>query len=733
MSLETWNRQVGDWWANLHGTNEYPYGYYRLPLINPVIWHVATELNAGHEDIGIYAAFAHLEKDRKKNSLEKWCEEKATQSLLQGIKNIDLGCGEGYLGRWLARMGVECVGIDGSDKLIKKSKERNKKNKVTLLKANLDKTEDLKNLSQQLADHIGNTNEKILVTMVALLDHLHNPQALFDELSNILKNKNKTWLLVVTLNHQFYGKTVLPEKQEVTIKHPSKDEYIEVPVLFREKSDYETIFRNSRFHVVDFASPRQPHEYYEVEPKEAPPFNIWLLRPDKRGKFENTNNALNKSRLLSNMQDLRGHLPSQLEFIEFESKEQIIYPHNLGGDIYVVTAGDASLRIHGRGARPFQPGEILGDLETWDHHPSYYSFPVHAGSDGCTVARIPAGTWESILDNSPGANRTGTILFKQLRDRLKTQLWLYQKRDTHGHSFKVAQLPIDVRRLTNLARLFLVAISKEREDVGRVSEQAGSVVYFDLDSAVKLIADTGRGTEFEEELRMLICVGIDGYAGRFLKKRAPAELEAIWKRLVDKISKKLLTKSGINFEEKELTNAPSHNREKIKTAAIYEYIRAQFEKLFTVEMEATGPRKIKVNSTNPKEKLDEVSMRFSKIILDNPLLGEIDKNALKQSVNFLCKVNTHLLFKRKPYFFYISEDSELLLRRLALDENIKSYIENRILFENKILLKQNEPTSFEFLAHEAPSQRIDAYLKTVEGFLHRDLEGMATLRFSVAE
>ena len=47
---------------------------------------------------------------------------------LYGLKCLDLGCGEGYLGRYLSEFGVNYLGLDGSPHLIR-SANKHKKSK----------------------------------------------------------------------------------------------------------------------------------------------------------------------------------------------------------------------------------------------------------------------------------------------------------------------------------------------------------------------------------------------------------------------------------------------------------------------------------------------------------------------------------------------------------------------------------------------------------------------------
>jgi 2-polyprenyl-3-methyl-5-hydroxy-6-metoxy-1,4-benzoquinol methylase len=439
MTSENWqNRGLIEGWTKANGSEQWPFGdNWRLALINPVVLHAACLVQEPFDPKHKESLYRYIALQRKakfttqtssgnaQKAFREWHEhpfgpDVEDSEKLSNLRLLDLGCGEAYRSRWLARFGARYMGIDCSKGLIDVALERREvlsgKARAVVQKheymvADLEEFDESK-----LADKCG-VFEPNLICAIASLDHIAKPSQLIAAISMFAQKLTKPApFLVITLNPGHFNKPALatspadtlndPEPkyfgtlEQVVIQsaknwilptYPVSNDRAEVPptehsaqVYFRSLRDWEELFAPA-FHVLH-ASPLQFSDYTILNERTeqlvaadvsfaVAPFHAWLLYPKKVG-LQATNQELEAAMSLPGFfsrvskkekEKISKELSDQIAAIrvlDFEANERIAFAHNMGGDACIVMKGAAQLTADdGTTPQTFRVGDMLGELE----------------------------------------------------------------------------------------------------------------------------------------------------------------------------------------------------------------------------------------------------------------------------------------------------------------------------------------------------------------------------------
>jgi trans-aconitate methyltransferase len=220
-------------------------------------------------------------------NLSDWSARVTSGGLgLQKRHVLDLGCGEGYLGRWLSRAGVSYTGIEPSAELVVAA-ESHAPPDCSFVRATI----------EAFCGAQPRMSRPDLIVAIAVLEHCEDPGRTLRALHGFLQSRN--WMdvpiLVATLDQDFFtpGRSAA-EKSKVNVKI---DGHEWDPFWVASSAYWEFLFSDSRFHVLEqrpvhvpllpnFISEKLVHTYYKQfgagECRTAPrrgPFHFWVIRP----------------------------------------------------------------------------------------------------------------------------------------------------------------------------------------------------------------------------------------------------------------------------------------------------------------------------------------------------------------------------------------------------------------------------------------------------------------------
>jgi 2-polyprenyl-3-methyl-5-hydroxy-6-metoxy-1,4-benzoquinol methylase len=331
---------------------------YRKSLINPVAVELLRCLS-GTDWQGFSSAFIDHMLHSNEIKLEGSSENSVTV--------LDLGCGEGYLGRLLNGhfKNIDYYGIDSSSKLIDFAKTKSAQS-VKELKYSVG---DLDNLN---LEEVSIKCKPDLIYMITVLDHIADPVKLLKTINDYYGINNSGVMLIVTCNHRFYKANPSSEAQLTYIdsiaKHSGK-ENAGVTIYYRSKSDYLKIFRDAGLTLLDRASLNLPdidsiicnNDYENIYDKSSPPFHFWLLNLGGREiktetkyvtakvtKFLNEPSISDNhspSKPLVNKILLNSKLLNELTILNVAKNSIVVGANNLGGELLICISGSAILVV----------------------------------------------------------------------------------------------------------------------------------------------------------------------------------------------------------------------------------------------------------------------------------------------------------------------------------------------------------------------------------------------------
>jgi len=398
---------------------------YRRLLVNPIISGLLQQQDSLQEPPLFAALYQWLNEDGKSfeplpDKPDSWYAAWSTRTLPQKIRILDIGCGDGYRGRWLKHKRVTYKGIDGSDQLVAAGQ-------ASKLDVNLDNLE----LPGVIAKNLSNWNGEHphWIFLITVLDHLKNPQQLLSEIAQLYDYGDEGNIFVVTCNPRFYRQPITTDGSKPTTVEIEtiKEGDAHVQVYFRTRTHLRRLFRDAGLHVIDELSPWLPNllAYLRGEIREEafngaiPPLHFWLLRAQstKRSSvskpeiqaWANELASLSSIRqkatgeLLAALMEHDEHLCEKLYWRKIPPGVPVTSRVNLGGRLFVPRRG--TFELYEGSARSltqpltdtipvlrFERDEYFGELELFiqdEERARMYTRSVYA------APQQPAGLRES--------------------------------------------------------------------------------------------------------------------------------------------------------------------------------------------------------------------------------------------------------------------------------------------------------------------------------------------------
>lgn len=756
-------------WCTTIGSDDSPYGdVFREILVNPVVLAFASEVLARRRDgaaqrsdwhLPLYRGVAEQHHELSGSyttaNIRNWHSGAAERTDLAGLRVLDLGCGEAYLGRWLGRMGASYVGVDlppkpASPLQLAQSRFLNEvktgvihPDKFRLVSADLDGS----SFEAAPLDEALQNEGPDLVIMAVLLDHLSDPEPLLRWVGGLGERYQKIpAILCWTLNPDYYQ----ANSTDITVDGPLPHSRIRhhlapvrsiggaVPVLLRCPLTYESHFAETNLNVIQTAPLDFPRHPASLEGQEAsfrdgePPFISWHLcqrarsiRPGDHSTLESLFNQ--PTCLLSQLPEeqkqlLREHL-GLIAVETYTAYSTLLCPHNLGGDLLIVLVGTALLSVRGVVKRTFSPLDLLGDFETWsDKLPKRYFYPIAGGPDGVTVLRIPRKLVQVLLKNARSA---GELLFLQLRDRFYDQMWLYEMRYVSKKTLKYlpGRLDIDVGIVNRIARVILFASGLEHETFSRTS--GVHLAFLSINDLLELTREGSSRGSSDQELHTVfnILVGtrvidsfhpIDLYSEQFDVKYT--------KMLTDDVLSSRLARFVWEGVMREAAQSIYGTLLDVPDAAVKRCLTGESVPEFSL---ADG-----ITATNGK-----VKVSAKQAFLNGPLRTadrqKIPREMVESWFRYVAKAHYFLFRQVRQYFIMIND--QFMLRAIALADDDAS-VEQLILAQSRTVEPEThllqERVKRENLWSDSGFLRRKRYLQGISDFVRADLAKGARLAFS---
>lgn len=562
---DNWRKQqIAKAWSDAVGT----YGdLFQQTLINPFVLGVAravrqkrfptllSQLQGSATPWSPEACFSETLKTQKRfwinhqipEELKTWHQNLAPNEL-EGVKLLDLGAGEGYLGNWLKSAGAQCLGVDYSEELQKAGRVKRAVSGREIENDIHNHVFDFDGLSEpakpfhkevpEIADFLPD-----LCTCVSVLDHLEHPERLLKSLRLWVGSQGDCLarpLVCVTLSPDFFfgarqwdmdikkassGDAVLGPASASDPNHPKK-----VTVYQRSWMQYEQMFTTCGYHVLwchvtqisqfppavrrrllEEARLKSPVDGEGIAPASGP-FVFWIALPLPNGEeasFTDLSNATAASSCCARFSLLDKSQQKEIKNSRIvrhmhKASHPVLCAHNLSDGCIVVEKGTVVMTRNGQPKQTFRTGDFIGELESaGDFYVSRFLYPLHAGSEGASTLHLPAAVMtklQTVAETTlPGQ------LFKTLRDRVATHSWIYHKTSGKGENFLGPKSSSDVT-LEHCARAILFCATVE---LRTQPETNGLTVVALPEQLVELIRDsTKQNVGYDDALKWLNALGI---------------------------------------------------------------------------------------------------------------------------------------------------------------------------------------------------------------------------------
>jgi ubiquinone/menaquinone biosynthesis C-methylase UbiE len=160
-------------------------------------------------------------------------EEKAARSMLKDAyfdSILELGCGTGKNTQWLAEQCNKLIGLDFSEEMIAKAKQKIPLDKIVLKQQNLEDEWDI------------NKGSIALVSCSLVLEHIEDLNLIFKKVSEVLKNKGEFYLGELHPFKQYSGSKA---------RFDNGSEIQELEVYTHHISEYLTAAKNNQLDLID--------------------------------------------------------------------------------------------------------------------------------------------------------------------------------------------------------------------------------------------------------------------------------------------------------------------------------------------------------------------------------------------------------------------------------------------------------------------------------------------------
>jgi trans-aconitate methyltransferase len=525
--VEPWARAMGE-----HGD------YWRQTLINPLVVALGEAIAGGRDPFAL-SVFEPLARQLQAG-------EPAPS--LVGLTVVDLGCGEGCLGRLLTARGARYAGVDASEALLDVARRRaDERASFTQL--------DLETAAAKALDRLPAAS---LVTAVVVLDHMAEVSRLLEALGAWLAEQSADVpLLCITLAPERFDPPRTPPVRpgEVTLERRALVESCqrEVVLWLRSRRAYERCFRDAGL----FVRACEPLYFHRLHAQAAPVeredvsrrpvFWAWRLSARRRRHPAPETVVWPADSDAAALRASAATLPDPAgggRILDFRPGEVIVRVHNMGGELFALLDGAARMMDGAQELMTFRAGEVLGDLETPDASGQCGSFPfdVVAGDQGCRVAIYSEPTAAAVLAAS---RDLGSRFFRLLRDRLRLALWHYDIREMVGEYLERGSEKLEKRLLHRCARalLWAAAIEGRRRTTGLSEELA----FIDPDTIARRFKPGTERIDFGVVIRQLHLLRmIDAFPGAALRKEEEARASTSWDTLVAAATARHLLGPGLD-------------------------------------------------------------------------------------------------------------------------------------------------------------------------------------------
>jgi trans-aconitate methyltransferase len=514
--------------------------YWRQALINPLVVALGEAVVAGRDPFAV-SVFEPLARQ---------LGTRETNDTLAGLTVVDLGCGEGCLGRLLTGRGARYAGLDASEALLQVARRRaGSDGRTSFTRVDLE---------SDATAALGRLPTASLVTAVVVLDHMAEVGGLLEALAAWLAEQPaEVPILCITLAPERFDPPRAPPDHpgEVTIERRALVESCqrEVVVWLRSRRAYERCFRDAGL----FVRGCEPLYFHRLHAQAAvaeredvsrrPVFWAWLLSARRRRQPGPETVVWPADSDAAALRVSAATLPDGAGGVrvhEFRPGEVIVRVHNMGGELFGLLAGAARMMDGPQELMTFRAGEVLGDLETPDASGQCGSFPfdVVASDEGCRMAIFSEPVAAAVL---AGSRDIGSRFFRLLRDRLRLALWHYDIREMVGEYLERGSEKLEKRLLHRCARALLWAASIEsrRRTTGLAEEMA----FIDPESIARRFKPGTERIDFGVVIRQLHLLRmIDAFPGAALRKEEEARASASWDALVAAATARHLLGDGLD-------------------------------------------------------------------------------------------------------------------------------------------------------------------------------------------
>jgi hypothetical protein len=520
---------------------------WRLKLINPLVTKICAELaspNIGKGlDFSVYEAFA--------------AEVAPQSSSWDSLRVLDLGCGQGCLGRLVEQYGATYLGLDASEGLLNTARKRSDVlpgtasdawrgrgdvGSCAFERADLN-TNSSAVIESVIRPHLRRFGHPQLATMIVVLDHLPQPTGVLQWLGLYLNEAEATTtILFVTLDPDYLLLSSI-DRQE-----PGPDGTIEVTVMIesagaqvrawsRPHRVYENLFRDAGLHVRrceplhfchnELASPSKElpsrNSNYKPDVARLPTFWAWRLSARRRKEDLSDQDYECCHTVLGDVDR------KAIRLYSVPNGNRIFAANNLGGELCIVLHGRAETMT---GALKFVEGSIIGELEAGGgkRPETYFPFDVVAATGDCRVALVSASETTRILDQQ--SSTVSTRAFHQLRWHLRQVNWRVESKPKGGQ-LKRKKGKKDNKRKVSVGWIYAVVKAllwaKELEDQYR--QPLGARTVFITPEEVRTLflpaAKSGQNEACQllQELRFIDT--FPGYTWQNALRRHNADLKTI--------------------------------------------------------------------------------------------------------------------------------------------------------------------------------------------------------------
>jgi len=388
------------------------------------------------------------------SNVEKWRAIVGDAKTLLDLSRhlvIDLGCGEGYMLRFLRQFNATCIGLDCSEILIREAKKKLAPIAGALTYEVSDfqaKDFALFNVVSDFIKPRGLDEFKhlIIITM-NVLDHIKDPRNLLKQIAALSRQHGDATIVISTLNPSFFIKLGPP-------RHITPDEFVDqdslelqldwatspARIFPRDWAAYDDFFSATDFNVDYFYATDLDDLTYEVSiplgsqwPRAGGPFLLWHLTsldyppvsPDTVDELFSQCNFF--SSIDPSVRSFLRHNAQSLALRKFTPGAQVAMPGAICSGISIVTAGSFIVVIDKSTIQEFMPSSAFGDLESCQgFYAGRYLYEVRAGNGGGTCLVIPNDVFNKILEGRLH-NSAGDRLFVTMRNRFNAYNPFYHR------------------------------------------------------------------------------------------------------------------------------------------------------------------------------------------------------------------------------------------------------------------------------------------------------------------